>query len=236
MGALGEYLTKITGGQAADAPFIKTLDEMTAYLSKIRGSSTDLVREEVLRSFVRCGHAPDAESVSQSLGLSSDTVKAAFKILARADLVVIGTDNGPISAYPFSGTPTAHKVYLETGSTVYALCAIDALGMASMLDQPVNISSSCRQCGSDLEISVDPAGEVTKAPTGVLVWLTLADGGACIARTRCPQINFFCSAKCAEAWQSTNPAEIGVVLDLGQAAATGKRLFGDFLSTKEEHR
>ncbi len=54
----------------------------------------------------------------------------AIDVLARLDLVYIERRVRLVSvAYPFSGFPTPHMVTLDGGVRVYAMCAIDALGI-----------------------------------------------------------------------------------------------------------
>ena len=65
----------------------------------------------------------------------------ALRRLAREDLVHHDPATGAILvAYPFSGRSTAHQVRFD-GREVYAMCAIDALGIAPMLDEAVEIAS-----------------------------------------------------------------------------------------------
>ena len=44
--------------------------------------------------------------------------------------------------YPFSAATTAHTVAIEGGPTVFAMCAVDALGIADMLGTDVTITST----------------------------------------------------------------------------------------------
>ncbi len=46
-----------------------------------------------------------------------------------------------IAAYPFSIRPTRHRVELENGVTVSAMCAIDALGIPPMVNCNATIYS-----------------------------------------------------------------------------------------------
>ena len=48
---------------------------------------------------------------------------------------------GERAFYPFSGHPTPHRVRFD-GREVYAMCAIDALGVAPMLHRPIEVVSS----------------------------------------------------------------------------------------------
>lgn len=72
-------------------------------------------------------------------------------------------------AYPFSASPTPFVVRLPDGRERYACCAMDALGMAPMLGQRVEIRSRCHHCGTPLEFSAAPPGPGSEAE-GVMLW------------------------------------------------------------------
>lgn len=74
-------------------------------------------------------------------------------------------------AYPFSASPTPFVVDLgRRRGERHACCAIDALGLAPMLGQPVRIRSRCHHCAMPLELSVDPVGPGPDA-AGVMAWI-----------------------------------------------------------------
>jgi hypothetical protein len=59
-------------------------------------------------------------------------------------------------AYPFSSAPTHHRVRIVDGPDVFAMCAINALGIAEMLDVDVEITSSDPHTGH--AVTVHQAG------------------------------------------------------------------------------
>jgi hypothetical protein len=73
-------------------------------------------------------------------------------------------------AYPFSASPTAFVVRLADGRERYACCATDALGIAPMVDQRIEIRSVCHHCGVALELSATPAGPGPEA-SDVMMWV-----------------------------------------------------------------
>ena len=93
----------------------------------------------VLRRFLQTGNPPATGWIAGAaarLGLSDAVVAE----LEAADLVHAA--NGVVSvAYPFSGTPTRQQVELDGSPAVYAMCAIDALGLPAM-------NSRARSAGS----------------------------------------------------------------------------------------
>ena len=104
----------------------------------------DAVRKAILTAFTEAGKGPSVEALAHVLGLSPAAVRAVCRTLASADLIVWRDEHASIvSAYPFSGSQTAHQVLLGGHTTRYAMCAIDALGMPFMLGQGARIRSTC---------------------------------------------------------------------------------------------
>jgi hypothetical protein len=74
-------------------------------------------------------------------------------------------------AYPFSASPTPFVVDLvRGGGHRYVCCAIDALGLAPMLGEPVRVRSRCHHCAMPLELSVTPSGPGL-GTVGLMVWV-----------------------------------------------------------------
>lgn len=77
-------------------------------------------------------------AAAAEFGLDADS---ALDVFAREDLLNRDRDGEIAVAYPFSGRPTAHVVRFPSGREVYAMCAIDALGIAAMLEEPITVNS-----------------------------------------------------------------------------------------------
>ena len=115
----------------------------------------------ILRHFSRAGR-PRRDEVAlaaQTIGADLDRT---LETLAREDLVHLGPDGEIAVAYPFSGRPTAHRVRFRNGSEASAMCAIDALGIAPMLGEPVTVRS--RDPGTGEEIAVGVEADGTSSP------------------------------------------------------------------------
>lgn len=124
-------------------------------------------------------------------GLDADQVAAA---LADHDLAHRDSELGGIGiAYPFSAKPTAHRVRLAGGAEVFAMCALDALGIAFMTDRATQVSSTDPASGEPIEISVDPTGSSRWRPQGAVVVVACAGSGPS-ASCLCPNTNFAASA------------------------------------------
>jgi hypothetical protein len=104
-------------------------------------------------------------------GLSSEAVSACLKRLAAKDILVLDSRSGEIlGAYPFSARPTRHRVSFGA-QTAYAMCAIDALGMAAMLGRKVQVESRCPLCGGAIAMKADARTIEGLEPASVVVWL-----------------------------------------------------------------
>jgi hypothetical protein len=94
--------------------------------------------------------------------------RTAVDELDTRDLVYV-SDDQVVLAYPWSATPTAFVTVLADGRERWACCAIDALGISPMLDQPVTVRTRCHHCDAPLELAVTPTGPVRDP--GVMAWI-----------------------------------------------------------------
>lgn len=155
---------------------IRTAAEMIALDVEGRQASRRAARESevmrrVFRAFVEGADAVRVEDIVAGFpDQLPERVLDALATLDEVDLVRISVGRVDL-AYPFSVSPTPFAVELgRGGGKRYACCAIDALGLAPMLGQPLRIRSHCHHCGSPLALSVDPSGPGPDA-AGVMVWV-----------------------------------------------------------------
>lgn len=92
---------------------------------------------------------------------SSLNVASILKKLREKGLLASQEDGAITGVYPLSALPTRHTVQLQNGRSVYAMCAIDALGMAYEFGQDISIASSCRRCGTKISLTSEN-GDFTK--------------------------------------------------------------------------
>jgi hypothetical protein len=139
---------------------------------------------------------------------------------------------GQISvAYPFSATPTPHRVPLAGGVTVWAMCAIDALGMPAMLDTDAGITSTDPVNGKPVAVTVQD-GRCRWQPATAVVFLSAAAGDGPSAESCCNDLNFFTTTTSAQAWLGTHPQLLGEVLEPADAERVGKDIFGTLLQAR----
>jgi hypothetical protein len=83
--------------------------------------------------------------------------------------LVYASDGRVVLAYPWSGTPTAFVAELPGGRPRWACCAIDALGVAPLVGQPVTVRARCHHCEEPIELTVEPDRPLTGDP--VMAWV-----------------------------------------------------------------
>jgi len=158
---------------------MKTLEELMDPAVEARRAARRAAREndllrQVWRAFLARGAAIPVDALAGELiAPSPEAVREGLARLDAEDLIVVG-DGVVRLAYPFSGEPTAFTVRLPDGRTRFTCCAIDALGIAPMLGQPVTVESRCHHCGAPLAFRVNPEGLGVDAQ-GVVVWVGQQD-------------------------------------------------------------
>lgn len=190
----------------------------------------DQVRRHVLRGFAS-GTTPATVTLAKQCGLSSVQVREILLRLMAMDLLSLdSTGETVLVAYPFSSVPTPHRVRL-TSREVFALCAVDALGIPAMLAETAGISSRCALCESKVEVQAHPDNLSQYHPSEIVVWFPESEDDCCpVAQSRCPNISFFCIHEHLQAWRQANGHPHGVVLSLVEAFEVGQEIFGSLLS------
>ena len=154
---------------------ILTADDLIALDVEGRGQARRAAREaamprRILRAFLdQGGPIPVHEVLADVQPGSAQAVQDALIRLDEEDLIRIRDGHVDI-AYPFSAAPTAFVVRLPDGRERYVCCAIDALGIAPMVGQRIQIRSRCHHSRSPLEFSVTPEGPGPEA-AGVMLWV-----------------------------------------------------------------
>ena len=112
--------------------------------------------------------------------------------LAEGDFLCLDRAGRISSAYPFSATATPHTIQITGGASAYAMCAIDALGIAGMLHTSVPIRSTDPSNGEPVTVALDGSGAVWNPATAVVFVGRTADQCAGpSAAICCDHVNFF---------------------------------------------
>lgn len=149
--------------------------------------------------------------------------------LAQADVLGLDDSGGIRMAYPFSSIPTPHIVAIAAGPRVYAMCAIDALGIPPMLGADAVISSADPVSGTPVTV-VFRDGRASWSPDSAVVFVGRRNGNGTAELVSCGCLNFFSSTASAALWAGRSPEVTGSVLDQAPAEALGAEIFGSLLS------
>jgi hypothetical protein len=183
----------------------------------------------ILRSFAEGGR-PTREELGREAARLGLELEPALATLSREDLVHLGGDGEVTVAYPFSGVPTAHRVRFPNGREAFAMCAIDALGIAPMFDQPIEITSRDPLGNEPFQADLSPDGSASWQPATAAVVAGVNDRHADSCSGCCPVLNFFASSKNAERWLNEHPHVHGGVITIEDAIAAGRAIFADVLT------
>jgi Alkylmercury lyase len=183
----------------------------------------------ILRHFRTNGRPSDTELRQAAERLGVDAEQGLEK-LAREDLVHRGADGDLTVAYPFSGRPTAHRVRFPGGQEVDAMCAIDALGIAPMFGEPIEVASRDPLSGDAILSRVAPDGAAEWSPQSAVVVVGVLDRESDSCRGCCPVLNFFASTASAEQWLAEHLEVRGNLISMQDAAAAGRAVFGEVLT------
>jgi hypothetical protein len=187
------------------------------------------VHQAILRVFATTGRAPAPAELEEVTAGYGDSAEAVLQGLHECDAIRLGLDGRIAVAYPFSATPTRHRVRIGGRVDVYAMCAIDALGMSAMLGQDTAISSVDFTTGQP--VTVVTSGERTVwEPASAVVFMGATAGGGPSADCCCEYLNFFTDTAAAETWTTSHPQVRGQILSQTEAEQLGTRLFGQLLA------
>jgi hypothetical protein len=150
--------------------------------------------------------------------------------LAGADVLAFTADGQIRAAYPFSPAPTPIRVSWAGGPQAYAMCAIDALGMSTMLGRPITITAAEPGTGRTITVAVDRHRARWKPRTAVVFAGAACASGPAADRS-CGYINFFTTARAARAWARRHPEVTGTLMRRDGALKCGIAEFGALLQT-----
>lgn len=224
--AIRAALRRALGAEAATrccegGPIRADRPELAAVLSPVLRA----VYQSVLRHFARSGTAPAVGDLAAPDG--ADAVDALARL---ADMDLLAVDGGRlVAAYPFSPTPTAHVVYIGGGVRVYAMCAVDALGISPMLGHDTVIESVDPQTRQMVRVIMTGSDAYFTPADTVVVYAASGASGRSVD-TCCTTINFFTSPVSAQDWIATHGHLTATLLDQRSALALGRDIFGTLLS------
>ena len=232
---------QLTSNHFAAAPAPDALADRLARLGREAGvddrqavlpGPLRVFHQRLLGAFLIGTGPPDAPVVAVLAAELELDPPAALATLAAADLVHTDPATGSLTvAYPFSGRPTPYRVDLAGGPAVFAMCAVDALGIPQMLRRDGRISSVDPSSGQPITIEVHAGAWRFQPATTVLLSGRTADGDACdtAAEWCCPYINFHTGPEAADTYRRSHPDMTATLLSQAQAVQAARQAFGGLL-------
>ncbi|MEU0352734.1 alkylmercury lyase family protein [Streptomyces sp. NPDC006237] len=186
------------------------------------------VHQAVLRHFAATGHAPESVDLAAAAATAGRTAADVLAELDREDFLTVDADGRIRAAYPFSAVPTPHHLRLANGVEAWAMCAIDALGVAAMLRQDVTVASCDPVDGRPITVSFT-GGIARWEPAEAVVFVGQRDQAGPAATVCCDALNFFADPTTAEAWVWQHPEVQGRITSQAEALRIAEQTFGPLL-------
>ncbi len=172
------------------------------------------------------GAIPTVPELTDRLGTTAEAIRAGLAALATADYLAFDDAGRVVCLYPFSVAPTSHIVVID-GQRRDAMCAIDALGIPSMLGRELAVEGRCAVCDAPIALRVRPGAVVAAAPITAMVVARRDETEPAFAAC-CPFTVFVCGQK--HAGEFAMRIAGAHVLSLADALTQAENIFGDFLA------
>ncbi|MGX7348989.1 organomercurial lyase [Dolosicoccus paucivorans] len=154
-------------------------------------------------------------------------MKEAYQPLVEKEVIVLDDKEDIISIYPISTVKTNKQVYVdEKTQPVYAMCAIDALGIHFTVHRPIKIVSEDQLTQEPITIEMEN-GQITNHAADDL--FVLYKEVSCTTNCNvdcCPFIHFFNRRDHVETYLENNPHITNYkVLNLDESIEEARELF-----------
>ncbi|HLX47226.1 MAG TPA: alkylmercury lyase family protein [Streptosporangiaceae bacterium] len=187
----------------------------------------------ILNLFLSTGRPPghnELRAPAAELGLDAGE---AMRELARVDLVHADAGGRITVAYPFSGDDRGIHVQQADGPGVWAMCAIDALGIPQMSGRDVVITAT--DPASHEPVTVESRdGQLTWQPRSAVVLVANNGHSGTSAECLCPLITFHTTEQNALDHLAAQPGVTGQVVSQAKAYELAGATFGSLLTSQPE--
>jgi len=132
-------------------------------------------------------------------------------------------DGNMVGFFGLSLNRTAHSLEVN-GQLLYTWCAWDTLFIPALLNQTVEINSTCPVTSQAIALEVSPSGILSAQPATAVVSLISPDPEKIsenVTGTFCCHIHFFASKEVGEAWSEKNTGTS--IVSLEDAYHLGRR-------------
>lgn len=145
-----------------------------------------------------------------------------LNIMEKSESLSFGQNGKLIGAYPISPNRTQYRIHVEEVGSGFAMCAIDALGVAFTFGATTTIKTFERSSNSPIKIIIDPSlGEPPQYDLFV-TYKRISDNTESCAKIQCPIIHFYSSNEAIPLDQRSNGIEI---LSFKEAYSHAKKRF-----------
>lgn len=190
------------------------------------------VLKYIFQTTLKFGRTPTTAEMRLALKKSDGNIIRILNELEKKDILLRKRGTQEIlSIYPLSLTPTEHQILLENGKRLFAMCAVDALGMPIMFNRNIKVISQCEKCKQKITIEIKNEEIAWVSHPNIVIW-SPRHQIAPSAETCCPLVNFFCCKEHLEGWTKENPDLIGKISEIKQAFLRIKqcwRVYGETL-------
>ncbi|MGH2532636.1 MAG: organomercurial lyase [Thermomicrobiales bacterium] len=183
------------------------------------------IHRTLIDAMLATGGVPGVEDMAVTLGTSPVDVRSGLQMLVEADYLALDASGRVICLYPFSVVPTPHVVVVDERRR-YAMCALDALGVAAMLGRAITVDGRCAACGVLMRLRVRPGAVVSASPAETVVVARRAFE-APASEVCCPFTVFACGEHHAEEMVARVPES--EMLSLTESLGLAEAIFGDLL-------
>lgn len=122
------------------------------------------VRCKIMDMVITQGNPVAVDGLKSLPELNNFNVERIVASLIEKRKIVLDEQRQIIFVYPVSALPTNHKVTLLDGRTLSAMCAIDAMGVASTIKQDTVVESKCSMCGTPITVKITDGNIVAVDP------------------------------------------------------------------------
>jgi len=192
------------------------------------GLAATALHQAILRAFAGTGGPPALPELQATAAAFDRPATPILADLHDCDVIRLDHAGDVIVAYPFSATPTRHLVRLADGTRVFAMCAIDALGIPAMLDTDAVITATDPTGDHTITIEI-VGGRAAWNPAAAVVFVGVESGGGPSADCCCNYLNVFPDRPTAQSWADAHPRISGQILDPSDAERLGTDIFGTLL-------
>lgn len=214
-----------------------TIENMSAKWGQSLSPDENAIRRFILTQAPVLGRLPSLIEIEEYFTqIPDDRIRTILLRLDQLDVIHLNNNQTAIAAaYPFSGSSTSHVVIFkkEPFKSLYAMCAIDALGVGFMFNCDVVIESNCFHCNERVRIVIKNNEIVSLSPEELVVWGDM-EYSNCAAVSVCKKINFFSSKNHFNLWRKKLPHRSGSLLQIQEALYLGKMFFEKRLKTWRE--